>query len=99
MGKLRVDDDGELMGDDLRPTTGTVEVTCQTPDCGWTWWLSPLDPSLPDGPFLCSFCQGVEHICSCKNSDGGRPIVPTGEPCRNCGRVDAKWDGKEDASA
>lgn len=38
--------------DDLRPC-GTVEVRCQVAGCGWAWWVDPLDPLLPDGPFLC----------------------------------------------
>jgi len=36
----------------LRPK-GTVEVQCSHADCGIAWWLDPLDPRLPDGPFDC----------------------------------------------
>lgn len=42
--------DGEM--DALRPK-GTVEVRCGYPGCGSAWWLDPLDPRLPDGPFDC----------------------------------------------
>lgn len=42
--------------DDIRPR-GTVEVKCSAPDCGWCFWLDALDPSLPDGPFLCWTCD------------------------------------------
>lgn len=41
--------------DDLRPK-GTVEVTCQ---CGWSFWIDPLDPLLPDGPFECPSCESA----------------------------------------
>lgn len=40
----------------LRPK-GTVEVTCQHPGCGWSWWVDPLDQRLPDGPWDC----GQDH--------------------------------------
>lgn len=44
------------MSDSLRPK-GTVEVTCT--QCGyWSFWIDALDPRLPDGPFLCSDCDG-----------------------------------------
>lgn len=36
----------------LRPR-GTVEVNCSYPGCGTAWWLDPLDPRLPNGPFDC----------------------------------------------
>lgn len=38
--------------DDLRPR-GSVEVKCSHPKCDLHWWLDPLDPRLPDGPFDC----------------------------------------------
>lgn len=38
--------------DDLRPK-GSVEVRCSTPGCGNVWWVDPLDPRLPEGPFDC----------------------------------------------
>jgi hypothetical protein len=38
--------------DDLRPPK-TVEVACSYPGCGWHWWIDPLDPRLPEGPFDC----------------------------------------------
>ncbi len=38
--------------DDIRPK-GTVEVRCSYPGCGIAWWVDPLDPILPDGPFDC----------------------------------------------
>jgi hypothetical protein len=38
--------------DDLRPK-GTVEVKCSHPGCNTYWWIDPLDPRLPGGPFLC----------------------------------------------
>lgn len=31
-----------------------MEVTCAVDGCGWAWWLDALDPTLPDGPFLCA---------------------------------------------
>lgn len=37
---------------DIRPR-GTVEVRCSHPDCGLCWWIDPLDPRLPNGPFDC----------------------------------------------
>jgi hypothetical protein len=42
--------------DDIRPK-GTVEVQCSYPGCGWCWWVDPLDPRLPDGPWDC----GADH--------------------------------------
>jgi hypothetical protein len=45
--------------DDIRPK-GTVEVRCSYPGCGWCWWVSPLDPRLPDGPWDC----GSDHEAS-----------------------------------
>ncbi len=42
--------------DDIRPR-GTVEVRCSHEGCGWCFWLDPLDPRLPDGPFDC----GADH--------------------------------------
>lgn len=39
--------------DDIRPSK-TVEVECSVPGCGWSFWVDALDPSLPDGPFLCA---------------------------------------------
>jgi len=48
--------------DDLRPR-GKVEVECQHPGCGWSFWLDPLDPRLPDGPFLCDEHDGSgDHL-------------------------------------
>jgi hypothetical protein len=38
--------------EDIRPK-GSVEVHCQGEGCQWSWWVDALDPSLPDGPFLC----------------------------------------------
>lgn len=46
-----------ISADDLRPR-GTVEVDCSAPDCGWSFWVDPLDPRLPGGPFLCHSCSG-----------------------------------------
>lgn len=40
------------MKDDIRPR-GTVEVRCNHPGCRWAFWVGPLDPRLPDGPFDC----------------------------------------------
>lgn len=40
----------------LRPS-GTVEVQCSHSGCGWCWWVDPLDPRLPNGPFDC----GEDH--------------------------------------
>lgn len=39
--------------DDIRPQA-TIEVECR---CGNTYWLDPLHPCLPDGPFLCPSCD------------------------------------------
>lgn len=47
--------------DDIRPR-GTVTVRCSHPGCTWKFWVDPLHPALPDGPFLC-----VEH--------SGEPVV------------------------
>lgn len=41
--------------DDLRPR-GAVAVLCSTPGCSWTLWVDALDPTLPDGPFVCLAC-------------------------------------------
>ncbi len=43
----------------LRPR-GTVEVRCGHPGCGWCWWVEPLHPKLPDGPWDC----GEDHAAS-----------------------------------
>jgi hypothetical protein len=51
-------DSGEAMTDSLRPR-GIVEVTCR---CGMAFWISALDPRLPDGPFLCPDCSGEKPI-------------------------------------
>lgn len=40
--------------DDIRPR-GTVQVQCSK--CEWDFWLDPLDPQLPDGPFVCFTCE------------------------------------------
>lgn len=40
----------------LRPPC-TVEVMCSYPGCGVAWWVDPLDPRLPAGPFDC----GADH--------------------------------------
>jgi len=45
--------------DDIRPK-GTVEVQCTV--CGWWYWLDPLDPKLPDGPFICEPCERGEEV-------------------------------------
>ena len=42
------------MTDDIRPRK-TVEVTCDL--CDWSFWVDSLDPSLPEGPFLCDRCD------------------------------------------
>ena len=42
--------------DDMRPK-GTVEVMCRHPGCGTAWWVDPLDPRLPGGPWDC----GADH--------------------------------------
>jgi hypothetical protein len=44
--------------DDIRPP-GTVQVCCN--GCGWDFWVEALDARLPQGPFLCPSCQGVDH--------------------------------------
>jgi hypothetical protein len=44
------------MRDQLRPS-GTVELECQRPGCGWSFWVSVLDKRLPEGPFLCPTCM------------------------------------------
>lgn len=41
----------------LRPP-GSVEVDCSHPGCTWSFWISPTDPRLPDGPFYC----GSSHL-------------------------------------
>lgn len=51
----------------LRPR-GTVEVTCS---CGWTFWIDPLDPRLPDGPFPCSTCRGEDGPSEKEGEDHG----------------------------
>ncbi len=48
------------MPDDLRGR-GLVQVECdgcrEKGEPGWYFWLDPLDPSLPEGPFLCPTCR------------------------------------------
>lgn len=44
------------LADDIRPK-GTVEVRCGHPECGVAWWVDPLDPKLPAGPWDC----GADH--------------------------------------
>lgn len=39
--------------DDIRPP-GTIEVQCV--QCEWFFWMDPMDPLLPDGPFVCPSC-------------------------------------------
>lgn len=42
------------MTDNLRPK-GTVQVECSC-GCRWAFWVEPLDPRLPDGPFYFEGC-------------------------------------------
>lgn len=44
------------MTDDIRPK-GTVQVKCSDATCVWQFWIDPLDPRLPEGPFYC----GANH--------------------------------------
>lgn len=53
--------------DDVRPRA-SVEVPCATcPPADengefgpWCFWVDPLDPRLPDGPFICPTCSGMD---------------------------------------
>jgi len=52
------------MNDNLRPK-GCVEVSCKLCPKGpngeeWVFWVDCLDPRLPDGPFICNDCLGIE---------------------------------------
>lgn len=52
------------MSDSLRPK-GYVEVPCKFCPKGpdgeqWFFWVDCLDPRLPDGPFICNNCLGIE---------------------------------------
>lgn len=44
--------------DAIRPKK-TVEVDCEK--CAWSFWLHHSDFRLPDGPFLCSSCDGSDQ--------------------------------------
>jgi hypothetical protein len=92
--------------DTLRPK-GTVEVRCGYPDCGVCWWLDPLDPRLPDGPFDCGDDHGASalirrHLSMLRIRHGLRwgsmqpqgPERPHSDGCsRSCSAGIAKvWD-------
>jgi len=54
-----------ILNDDIRPM-GAVQVECSVPNCGWFFWLDPLDHRLPDGPFHCGGdgCENCKDACS-----------------------------------
>lgn len=59
--------------DDIRPK-GFVEVECSGLGCvvpdkkpdetGWMFWIDPLDPRLPGGPFICPSCLAAMAVKS-----------------------------------
>ncbi len=48
------------MRESLRPK-GSVEVKCSHLGCNIYWWIDPLDPRLPDGPFDCGSTHEDDH--------------------------------------